>query len=244
MRSGAMFVSCSRRGGSEPPEKVRRRDRQGRARRRSSSVSGPCPPRSAWSTEDRLAVAVRITSVVVTTRSGTSYGLDGPLSAYLTAPHWVAAGTIGPFAVFSNQRARGPFWLGGSDRRHRWPSRFASSAPRPGRRPRPWPSPRRHRPRSSGPSQTSPVGARPASTTAGPRAIAAAPRRPRAVLRVPEGTTLVTFTYAPPGLGAGLAASGLGLAAIVLLGLAAIALSRRRVASDGTETTRPAPVQT
>jgi uncharacterized membrane protein YfhO len=48
---------------------------------------------------------------------------------------------------------------------------------------------------------------------------------------VPEGTTLVTFNYAPPGLGAGLAASGLGIAAILILGLAAIALSRRPEAS-------------
>jgi len=45
---------------------------------------------------------------------------------------------------------------------------------------------------------------------------------------VPEGTTLVTFAYAAPGLGTGLAASGLGITAMILLGLAAIALSRRR----------------
>ena len=47
---------------------------------------------------------------------------------------------------------------------------------------------------------------------------------------VSRGTTLITFTYTPPGLAAGLAASGSGLAAILLLlGLTAAAFSRRRV---------------
>ena len=45
---------------------------------------------------------------------------------------------------------------------------------------------------------------------------------------VPRGTTLITFTYTSPGLAAGLAASGAGLAAILILGLTAIAFSRRR----------------
>jgi len=43
---------------------------------------------------------------------------------------------------------------------------------------------------------------------------------------VPSGTTLVTFTYTAPGLGAGLATSALGLGAILALGLVAIASSR------------------
>jgi hypothetical protein len=181
--------------------------------------------------EDRLAVGLRITSVVVTTRSNTSYSLDGPLSAYLTAPHWVAAGTIGPFVVFSNQRARGPFWLGRSTvDTGGLQVRVVSSSP--------WT-----------PTETVAItSAAPATIV---RSVADIPgwsatgehdgRSGAILLRrdglvqsfaVPEGTTLVTFAYAAPGLGAGLAASGLGLAAMVLLGLAAIALSRRRVTSD------------
>jgi hypothetical protein len=44
---------------------------------------------------------------------------------------------------------------------------------------------------------------------------------------VPMGKTLVTFTYTVPGLGAGLATSAVGLAAVLALGLVAIASSRR-----------------
>ena len=180
--------------------------------------------------EDRLAVPVRITSVVITVRSGNSYGLDGPLSAYLTPPHWLAAGRIGPFVVFSNQRARGPFWLGRSTGdTGGLQVRVASSSP--------WT-----------PTETVAItSAAPATIV---RSVADIPgwsatgkhdgRSGAILLRrdglvqsfaVPEGTTLVTFAYAAPGLGSGLAASGLGLAAMILLGLAAIALSRRRLTS-------------
>jgi hypothetical protein len=179
-----------------------------------------------WAT-DPLGVPVLITSMVVTTRSGSSYGLDGPLSAYLTAPHWVAAGTIGPFAVFSNARARGSFWLAGSavNPVGRLRVRVLRSSPF-----------------TPGEEVALTVGA-PATVA---RAVADIPGwsatgshdgRPTAiVLRrdglvqsfdVPKGTTLVTFKYTAPGLRAGLATSALGLVAIVVLGLAAIASSRQ-----------------
>ena len=217
-------------GGSEPPKKV------GVVIDRAASQEvtvgfGGLLASVGLVTEDRLAVGVRIASVVVTTRSNTSYSLDGPLSAYLTAPHWVAAGTIGPFVVFSNQRARGPFWLGRSTGdTGGLRVRVVSSSP--------WT-----------PTETVAItSAAPATIV---RSVADIPGwsatgehdgRSEAILlrrdglvqsfAVPEGTTLVTFAYAAPGLGAGLAASGLGLAAMVLLGLAATALSRRRVTSE------------
>ena len=53
-----------------------------------------------------LGGPVRIASIVVATPTG-RFGLDGSLSAALTAPHWRAAGAIGPFAVFANTRAAG-----------------------------------------------------------------------------------------------------------------------------------------
>jgi hypothetical protein len=178
-------------------------------------------------TENRLGVSVRITSVVVTALSGSSYGLDGPLSADLTAPHWVAAGTIGPFVVYSNQRAHGSFWLTG---------RTGDS----------YGDLQVHVVRSSPWTPTETVAITSAAPATIVRSVADVPGwsatgdhdgRAKVIalhrdglvqsFSVPKGTTLITFTYAPPGLGAGLAASGLGIVAILLLALAAIALSRR-----------------
>ena len=70
---------------------------------------------------DPLGRSVRISSVTVTSNVGNSYDLDGALSGYLTAPHWVATGMVGPFAAFANERASRPFSL-------------ASSSPRPAAR--------------------------------------------------------------------------------------------------------------
>ena len=194
---------------------------------------GAAPASVGVSTQDSLGVPVRVNSIVVTTRSGSSYGLDGPLSADLTAPHWVAAGTIGPFAVFSNQRADGSFWLKG-------PSGGAMGGLRVRIvRSSPWT-----------PTETvSVTSAAPATIV---RAVADIPgwsatgdhddrSAPIALHRdglvqsfaVPEGTTLVTFAYAAPGLATGLAASGSGIAAILILGLAAIALCRRPAMAPG-----------
>jgi hypothetical protein len=178
------------------------------------------------SVTDPLGAPVRVTSMVVTTRAGSSYGLDGPLSAYLTAPHWVAAGTIGPFAVFSDERARGPFSLAGStgDASDRLRVRVLKSSP-------------------FTPTEevlvTSQVPAtvqRAVADIPGWSATASHDGRPVAIalhrdglvqsFEVPSGTTLVTFTYTAPGLGAGLATSALGLGAILALGLVAIASSR------------------
>ncbi len=178
-------------------------------------------------TENRLGVSVRITSVVVTALSGSSYGLDGPLSADLTAPHWVAAGTIGPFVVYSNQRAHGSFWLTG------WTGDAYGDLQVHVVRSSPWTPTETVAITSAAPATiVRSVADVPGWSATGDhdgRAKVIALHRDGLVqsFSVPKGTTLITFTYAPPGLGAGLAASGLGIVAILLLALAAIALSRR-----------------
>jgi hypothetical protein len=135
----------------------------------------------------------------------------------------VAAGAIGPFAVFSDQRADGSFWLGGRtrDTKSSLQVRVVKSSP--------WT-----------PTETVAVtSAAPATVV---RSVADIPgwsatgkhdgRSGAILLRrdglvqsfaVPEGTTLVTFTYAPPGLEAGLTASGLGIVAMLILALAWLA---------------------
>jgi hypothetical protein len=178
---------------------------------------------------NRLEVPVRLSSITVTAVSGTSYGLDGPLAAYLTAPHWVAAGTIGPFAVFADTQARGSFSLSGR----------AGGQSGGGLRVRVV--------RSSiwTPTETVAVTAAAAATMV--RSVADIPGwsasgyhdgRTRAIalhrdglvqsFSVPEGTTVVTFSYQTPGLGTGLLAAALGIVAMLLFALAGLARPRRR----------------
>ena len=181
---------------------------------------------------NRLGASVRVTSITVTTRSGASYGLDGPLSAYLTAPHWIAAGTIGPFEAFSNERARGSFWLEGStgDALAGFRVRVVRSSP--------WTPTETVAVTSAVPAtvvrSVADIPGWSATGTHDGRAGVVSLRRDGLVqsFAVPKGTTLVTFTYSPPGLTAGLAASGLGIAAMLVIGLFAIALSRRRADTD------------
>ena len=190
-------------------------------------------PVEGLSISDPLGPSVRIARVVVTTRSGASFGLDGALSAGLTAPHWVAAGYIGPFAVFTNQRA-----IGG----------FAAAGPTVGTKP----GLRARVVRSSSWSPTETV----AITSAVPatilRSVADIPGwratedhdgRTRDVVlhraglvqsfEVPAGSTLVTFAYDPPGLRTGLAMAGTGVAGSLVLAIAALARSGRPSRSPG-----------
>jgi len=173
-------------------------------------------------TTNPLDASVHIASITVTTRSGTSYGLDGPLDADLTAPHWVAAGTIGPFAVFSNRRARGPFWLsghlGGAGGHLR--VRVIRSSP--------WTPTETVAVTSPAPAEV----ARSVADIPGWSATVERDGRTRTIplhrdglvqtFAVPKGRTVVTFTYKAPGLRAGLTASALGIAAMLLLGLDAL----------------------
>jgi len=173
-------------------------------------------------TANPLDASVRIASIAVETRSGTSYGLDGPLAADLTAPHWVAAGTIGPFAVFSNRRARGPFWLpghlGGAGGHLR--VRVIRSSP--------WTPTETVAVTSPAPAEV----ARSVADIPGWSATVERDGRTRTIplhrdglvqtFAVPKGRTVVTFTYKAPGLRAGLTASALGIAAMLLLGLDAL----------------------
>ena len=82
--------------------------------------------------ENPLLTRVRIAAISVTTHEGASFGLDGALAGDLTAPHWLAAGSIGPFVVYDNSRAHGPFWVAGSSRGVGRNFVSASSSPHPG----------------------------------------------------------------------------------------------------------------
>ena len=179
-------------------------------------------------TENRLDSTVRIASVVVTASSGSSYDLDGPLSADLTPPHWVPDGTVGPFAAFSNNRAAGMFRLaGGTGDRRDLKVRVLSASP--------WTATETVAITSSAPATV----VRSVADIPGWNATSDQHGRPETIalhrdglvqsFAVPRGTTLVTFTYSPPGLAAGLVASGSGLAVMLLLGLTAVAFTRRRL---------------
>ncbi len=177
-------------------------------------------------TANPLGLTVHIGSVTVTTTSLDSYDLDGALSSDLTPPHWVPAGTIGPFAVFTNTRAWGPFSASGRTKASDLRVRVLRSSP--------WT-----------PTETVEV------TSALPvtivRSVADIPGwkasgyhdgRTRAIaiqrdglvqsFSVAKGTTLVSFTYQAPGLKAGLAASASGVVVMLLLALGALVAAKRR----------------
>ena len=63
---------------------------------------------------------------------------------------------------------------------------------------------------------------------------------------VPQGTTLVTFAYDAPGLKAGLGLSGLGIVALLVLGLLSLAGRRRGRPRRGSAAAagRPSPPRT
>jgi hypothetical protein len=138
----------------------------------------------------------------------------------------VPAGTIGPFAVFTNTRAWGPFSASGRTKASDLRVRVLRSSP--------WT-----------PTETVEV------TSALPvtivRSVADIPGwkasgyhdgRTRAIaiqrdglvqsFSVAKGTTLVSFTYQAPGLKAGLAASASGVVVMLLLALGALVAAKRR----------------
>jgi hypothetical protein len=180
-------------------------------------------------TVNPLATPVAIGSVTVTTRSDISYDMDGALSADLTPPHWVPAGEIGPFAVFMNTRARGPFSLSG-------PASVAGKL-------------QVHVVESSPFTPTETVAFTSPLATTIVRSVADIPGwkasddhdgRTRAIalrrdglvqsFSVPKGTTVVTFSYQAPGLKTGLTACAVGLLAMLLLALGGLVSGRRRTA--------------
>jgi hypothetical protein len=179
-------------------------------------------------TANPLDTSVDIGSVTVTSRFGNSYDLDGSLSRYLTAPHWVPAGKIGPFVVFANRRASGSFSLAASSHPPSGPLRVrvVSSSP-------------------FTPTETVAITSSVPATVV--RSVANLPgwsatgsheghSRPIVLHRdglvqsfaVPEGTTLVTFRYDAPGLRPGLALSGFGAIGFLVMALLALARRRRR----------------
>jgi hypothetical protein len=54
---------------------------------------------------------LRAVSIIVEPQRGRAFSPTGPLAASVTPPHFVANGTIGPYAVFINTRAKGAFFV-------------------------------------------------------------------------------------------------------------------------------------
>lgn len=200
---------------------------------------------------NRSARSAEIASVTVVTRTGAAYALDGALSAYLTAPHWVASGTIGPFAVYANRRATGPFALqpgqvtasatsGAASRSLARGVTVVSSSPWTGAETLLVTSPR---PATLVRSVADIPGWHATETHHG-RSVEVAVRRVGLVqgVEVPAGTTEVTFAYDAPGLGAGRAAAAAGttaLAALALEGWRRRRRAKRRATRPGGQSGRP-----
>ncbi|MDA8290857.1 MAG: hypothetical protein M0Z33_04135, partial [Actinomycetota bacterium] len=200
-----------------------------------SAVAGFDPDRTSAgiAVSDPLATTVSRLALVVTTASGEVLTPTGPLSRAATPPHWRPDGTIGPYAVLHDTRAAPPYRL------------VSSAAVARGARPkRPVAGAVRVlRDAPDGTSATVSVDSTVPVTLV--RSVADIPgwtatithdgtttSRPVgrlgvvSAVRLAAGRSLVRFSYAAPGLDAGLAASAAGLA--LLLGLVALALSRRR----------------
>jgi len=189
---------------------------------------------------DRLGPAAHIAAILVRSRSGSSFDLDGPLASNLTAPHWVSAGTIGPFVVFSNQRAHGSFWLAGSTRANDELRVHVVSSSQ-------WTPNETVAVTSSAPAtvlrSVADIPGWSASGDHNGRRFKIAVHRDGLVesFQVPKGTTTVTFTYSAPGLRGGLAASGIGLAALLVLALAGLTSSGRTGPSSESDEAGSAP---
>lgn len=173
---------------------------------------------------DGLGSRLRIASVSLGVRGGASYQLDGALAAFLTGPHWVAAGHIGPYAVFADTRARGEFSVAVPDGPRVEVTVLSSSRFTPTETVRVV---------AGGPVSldraVADIPGWSASESDGGHSHAVALRRAGLVqsFSVPAGTTVVTFSYQPPGLRAGAVASLCGLVAIVLILIVGLALRRR-----------------
>jgi hypothetical protein len=167
-----------------------------------------------------------VTSIeaTVTTARHRTFGLDGPLSKSVTSPHWDADGRIGPYFVFRDASAMGPFTAVTPDHRGgvRLFARVVSSSP--------W-------------SPTETVAVTAARTALLVRDVAALPgwsatidhegRKKTVVpgrdgvvqqIPIPAGTSVVTYRYDPPGLSLGEGLAAAGVVAVLVL----IALDRRR----------------
>ncbi len=179
-------------------------------------------------TGNPLSTPVRIAAVSVTTAGGSSFGLDGALTADLTAPHWLAAGRIGPFVVYDNTRARGPFWVAGSgaSARGRFAVRVLEASP--------WTATETVSVTSSGPAtmvrSVADIPGWRATEDHDGRTFATPVRRDGLVqsISVPAGTTIVTFTYAPPGFRAGLVLFALGILGMLVLAIGVVTRASRR----------------
>ncbi|HUZ20176.1 MAG TPA: hypothetical protein VMU75_06380 [Acidimicrobiales bacterium] len=171
--------------------------------------------------------------VVVRTSDGATFSPTGPLAAAASGPHWRPAGTIGPYAVLVDTRARGLFSF--------LPAGPGAAAPGTARvvASSPYTPTERVAVRSARAavlvwSEAALPGWR-ALVAAGGRASAAPVRRAGLVqeVDVPAGRSEVTFTYTAPGLTLGLWLAAVGCAGIVALLALGMRCSRRAHAAAG-----------
>jgi len=162
---------------------------------------------------------VRVGGAVVRTEGQGTYRVDGSLRDVVTSAQWRFVRTIGPFGVFARRVAPGRAWVvGGRAGR----ARVVSSTPwgdetirvttgRPAR------LVRSEQFAPGWQATVTPVTAAGRPTAAG-RSVPV--RRDGLVeaVRVPAGTSVVRFTYRPHRVVEGLAATGLGVLALVALG--------------------------
>jgi len=170
---------------------------------------------------------------------------DGVLKNVLTSPHWVLVGYDGGFAIYHNQQAQGPLTLqavGGGSAAGASITDVAGLPTEP-----------------TSATVASPAGVEVVRSVAdipgwsaswqpsGAGQAVQLPVKTDGVVQavdVPAGTGVLTWTYAPPRLMAGLALSGAGAAAIGVVLLAAVldlnlGLSWRRVPQARRELRRP-----
>lgn len=230
-RSVASFASRIRFLGGDPTRPLRFRrapcgaEAQFRRSLRATGIVFPEAPAGVTSID-----------AVVTTAKGRTFGLDGPLAASVTAPHWDEDGRIGPYFVFRDASAQPPFAAVAADgRRVRLAVRVLSSSP--------WT-----------PTEAVSVTAyrraflvRDVAALPGWSATIAhdgkrstvTPSRDGVVqeISIPEGTSIVTYRYDPPGLslGEGLAVAG----AIIVVLLIALDLRRERKSGAAVAGTPP-----
>ena len=162
---------------------------------------------------------VRVDSVMITTSSGRRLSLSGPLAGVLSLSHWAPELPIGPFSVFRNQRARGAYWTEGPVGRpvSRRVIRVVSSSS--------WQPTEVIAVTASAPTtlvrSVADIPGWSVTESSGGRSREVAISRYGLVqaVQVPEGSTTVTFRYAPPGLRAGEVLSLAGLLALAFLSL-------------------------
>jgi len=146
---------------------------------------------------------LRSVSILVTPDTGGAFSPTGPLASFVVPPHFVQRGTIGPYALFLNTRAKGAFFVAPlvASASRRAPHVSVSIARRPS-----WSASESVGVVSSGPAQL----VRSVADLPGWHAQVTTSLRSYAVpvaayglvqaVAIPAGRSELTFTYVAPGL--------------------------------------------